>query len=98
MPSRRGSGNETVGKDQICHATQVGVARLVEALHRWAAVAALCDPVSRVKYASLRASGDFVITGLFGRRGSPSPRHLPLLDKGELFDKEFKKPTQAEAA
>ncbi len=72
--------------------------RLVEALHRWAAVAALCDPVSRVKYASLRARGLRYYRSLRAVGDRLLYVTCALLDKGELFDKEFKKPTQAEAA
>lgn len=66
--------------------------RLTEALYHWAGVAMLHDPVSKARYASLRARG---------LRHSRSLRTVgdrllsvacALLRKGELFDKEFKKP------
>ena len=72
--------------------------RLTEALYHWAGVAVLHDPVSKARYASLRARG---------LRHSRSLRTVgdrllrvacTLLEKGELFDKEFKTPPQAAAA
>ena len=66
--------------------------RLAEALYHWAGAAMLHDPVSKAGYASLRARG---------LRHSRSLRTVgdrllsvacALLRKGELFDKEFKKP------
>ena len=68
--------------------------RLSEALQHWVGIAVLHDPVSKARYASLRARelsycrsirtvGDHLLSVV-----------CTLLKKGELFDKNFKKVTE----
>ena len=80
------------GKSKYVMRRRAASRRLAEALYHWAAVAVLHDPVSKARYASLRARG---------LRHSRSLRTVgdrllsvacAMLKKGEPFDKEFKKP------
>ena len=80
------------GKSKYVMRRRAASRRLAEALYHWAGVAVLHDPVSKARYASLRARG---------LRHSRSLRTVgdrllsvacAMLKKGEPFDKEFKKP------
>ena len=85
------------GKSKYVIRRRASSRRLQTALYHWAGVAVLHDPVSKARYASLRARG---------LRHSRSLRTVgdrllyvacTLLKKGEMFDKDFKE-LQKEAA
>ena len=71
---------------------------LSDALHVLGGIAAIHDPVSRARYQSLRARG----LGYCRSVRTVCDRLLlvacAILEKGELFDKQFKKPPQQAAA
>lgn len=86
------------GKSRYVIRRQTSSRRLQTAIYYWAGVAVLHDPASKARYRSLRERG---------LRHSRSLRTVAdrllyvactLLEKGELFDREFKTPPQAAAA
>ena len=72
--------------------------KLVDAIVHWAGIAVMHDPTSKAKYAALRKRGH----GYYRALRSVGDRLLfvacKLLEKGELFDKNFKKTTDVIAA
>lgn len=85
------------GKSKYVMRRRASSRRLTEALYHWAGVAVLHDPASKAKYRSLRARGLRHSRSL--RSVGDRLLHIActLLEKRELFDKEFKE-LQKEAA
>ncbi|MCY4379766.1 MAG: IS110 family transposase [Candidatus Dadabacteria bacterium] len=86
-----GKSRQVVRRRAVC-------ANLSGALHVLGGVAAIYDPVSRAKYQALRARG----LGYCRSVRTVCDRLLlvacVILEKGELFDKQFKKPLEVAAA
>ena len=88
-PVTRQSGKtkQVVRRRAVCR-------RLSGALHVLGGIAAIHDPVSRAKYESLREKGHGYCRSVRGVADRLLLVACAILEKGELFDKEFKKPLQ----
>ena len=91
VTKQSGKTKQVVRRKAVCR-------RLCDAFHVLGGIAAIHDPVSRAKYESLRAKGH----GYCRSVRTVCDRLLlvacALLEKRELFDKEFKKPPRGVAA
>ena len=91
VTKQSGKTKQVVRRRAVCRS-------LSDALHVLGGVAVIYDPVSKAKYKSLRAKGH----GYSRSVRTVCDRLLlvacAILEKGELFDKEFKKPLEATAA
>ena len=88
-PVTRQSGKtkQVVRRRAVCRS-------LSGALHVLGGIAAIHDPVSRAKYESLREKGHGYCRSVRGVADRLLLVACAILEKGELFDKEFKKPLQ----
>ena len=88
-PVTRQSGKtkQVVRRRAVCRS-------LSAAFHVLGGIAAIHDPVSRAKYESLREKGHGYCRSVRGVADRLLLVACAILEKGELFDKEFKKPLQ----
>ena len=85
VTKQSGKTKQVVRRKAVCR-------RLCDAFHVLGGIAAIHDPVSRAKYESLRAKGHGYCRSVRTVCDRLLSVACAILEKGELFDKEFKKP------